>query len=165
MEERSMTRIHKLIVGMAVALVLAIGSASSVAAAAPTFTPLVIDEVDEVPADFCGFPVTAHVVANQTIKVFHDGAGAVTGGIVTGPWKVTYTTPTRSLTVALTGPSFLDSNLDLVLGTGRWVAFLPDFSAVFASGRLLLRDLDDLPLPTLFEADGHVVDWCGALAG
>jgi hypothetical protein len=156
---------RKLGYGVAAALALAIASASSVAAAEPTFIPLVIDQVDEIPADFCGFPVTAHIVADQTIKVFHDRAGAVTGGIVTGPWKVTYTTPTRSLTIALTGPAFLDPNLDLVMGTGRWIAFLPDFSAVFASGRLLLRDLDDLPLPTLLEADGHAVDWCGALAG
>jgi hypothetical protein len=153
------------VASLGAALAILIAASVPASAVAPTFIPLVIDRVDEIPADFCGFPVSAHVVANQTIKVFHDASGGITGGIATGPWKVTYSTPTRVLTVALTGPAFLDSNLALVRGTGRWIAFLPDGSAVFATGNLLLRDLDGLPLPTLLDADGHVVDWCGALAG
>ena len=147
------------------ALVASLFGAQSALAAKPTFIPLVIDRVDEIPAFFCGFPVSAHVVANQTIKVFYDSAGNVRGGIVTGPWKVTYTTPTRVLTVALTGPAFLDAKLALDHGTGHWIAFLPDGSAVFANGYLTLRDLGGLPLPTLLDANGRVVDWCAALAG
>ena len=137
---------------------------SSAGAAAPTFVPITIDRVDQIDASFCGFPVTVHVVANQTLKIFTDRHGVTTGGIATGPWQVTYTTPTRTLKIALTGPAFLDASLNLARGTGKWIVFLPDGSAAFASGNLVLVD-QGFGLPTLLDSSGHTVDWCAALAG
>lgn len=147
---------------MAVASLLVLPARAG--AAAPTFVPIQIDRVDEVDASFCGFAVTAHVVADQTMKIFTDGSGATTGAIATGPWTVTYTTPTRTVKVALTGPAFFDASLTLARGTGRWVVFLPDGSAAFASGDLQLEDTP-YGLPLLIDSDGHAVDWCALLAG
>jgi hypothetical protein len=80
------------------------------------------------PADFCGFPVSAHFVLNgETLKVF----GALgTRAMVTGPLSAQLSANGKTVSLNVSGPSFITFNPDGSMTiVGRGVGFGPTQTA------------------------------------
>jgi len=88
----------------------------------------------------CGFPLLAHIEQTVTLTTFFDRYGKQTGGIITGPIFVTFSSGDASIQLAIPGPSFLDADGNVVRGTGTWVTFTSDGGFVWAAGNIVFDE-------------------------
>ena len=95
-----------------------------------------IDFGDEI----CGFQLLAHVEQTVTLKTFFDRDGNPTGGILTGPIFVTFSSGDATVQLAIPGPSFFDAGGNLVKGTGTWATFTSDGRFVWAAGNIVFDE-------------------------
>jgi len=95
----------------------------------------------DVPLDgVCVFPLLAHIEQTVTLTTFFDRFGKQTGGIITGPIFVTFSSGDASIQLAIPGPSFLDADGNVVRGTGTWVTFTSDGGFVWAAGNIVFDE-------------------------
>ncbi len=116
---------------VAVALVV---PGSATAAGAPEITPLTgeidLGNLNEGPTgDVCAFDVgmVVHFGPGARQITFPDPLGATTTSLLVGPLTATVTNleTDESITVNISGPTFLDASGFIVKGTGAWLSFEP----------------------------------------
>jgi hypothetical protein len=126
---------------------LAAFAAPVASAAGPTITPLAgtvdFGNLNEGPAgDVCSFDVGLVVTAGSGAREirFPSPLGSGTTSLLVGPLKATATNleTGESVTVAISGPTFLDTEGFPIRGTGAWLVFEPisEGGMRFLHGRL-----------------------------
>ena len=137
---REVVTIRRLLASSAlVALILGMLLASPAGATPPTRETS--SDTFDVPLDgVCVFPLLAHIEQTVTLTTFFDRFGKQTGGIITGPIFVTFSSGDASIQLAIPGPSFLDADGKVVRGTGTWVTFTSDGGFVWAAGNIVFDE-------------------------
>src|SRR3990170_2051611 len=137
---REVVTIRRLLASSAlVALILGMLLASPAGATPPTRETS--SDTFDVPLDgVCVFPLLAHIEQTVTLTTFFDRFGKQTGGIITGPIFVTFSSGDASIQLAIPGPSFLDADGNVVRGTGTWVTFTSDGGFVWAAGNIVFDE-------------------------
>ena len=137
---REVVTIRRLLAASAlVALILGMLLASPAGATPPTRETS--SDTFDVPLDgVCVFPLLAHIEQTVTLTTFFDRFGKQTGGIITGPIFVTFSSGDASIQLAIPGPSFLDADGKVVRGTGTWVTFTSDGGFVWAAGNIVFDE-------------------------
>ena len=110
----------------------------------------------------CTFPVDVHLEMKTRTITFVDANGAPTRGITVGRIHALETNALTGTTVfsSISGPSFLDRNGVLVMGTGAWSGIqLQDGTWIHANG-LITFDANVL----VVSVRGHVEPLCDSLA-
>jgi hypothetical protein len=107
---------------------------SATATGAPEITPLTgeidLGNLNEGPTgDVCAFDVgmVVHFGPGARQITFPDPLGATTTSLLVGPLTATVTNleTDESITVNISGPTFLDASGFIVKGTGAWLSFEP----------------------------------------
>jgi hypothetical protein len=148
-------------------------SGTAHAAGAPEITPLT-GEIDlgnlneGATGDVCAFDVgmVVHFGAGARQITFPDPLGGDTTSLLVGPLTATVTNleTGESLTVNISGPTFLDATGFIVKGTGAWLSFEPisEGGLRYIHGRLAFE-----PVPYGLHAvvlGGVEEDLCARLA-
>lgn len=137
---------------------IAVGAMPAAFGTSPTHQRSDWREVDLEFAHACAFPIHVHIRVKGQLTTFVDGSGDPVRAIGTGPVFATVTNEDTgaSFSIAASGPTFFDGNLDLVRSAGVGLFIGDELFSV--TGRVEFG-----PRGEIESIRGHATDLCERL--